>query len=321
MDLVINELSFQYSLPNSEEEAMECLEALSRTLQTYRLQLGLNKLGILAEESFKQYLLLIKNEGQVAEAHIYFEELFKRAKNKTSLRLLLSAFSSKPKLKKLPSLSAYKLKKELPFYTYKEGEAEPEIVGFAYAYEQALYAVSYNNSIWNKTEYNILKIEEEGEEVTETEVTVNHFLESSSVDAFKLLRTGRNLWDWREIIFPNLVFCGDTETQICDLSLKNKDIQIAYDKLKVLDEGLEGKRIEDFDYKSLGITISGESKSTKQQYGDLRTFAIPGTEREELFELHIKSGDWRYHFFLDKETNKCYIGYIGKKLRTKKYKT
>ncbi|CAA6830422.1 MAG: Unknown protein [uncultured Aureispira sp.] len=317
MDLVMNELSFQYNLPSSEEEAIECLEALGRTLQKYRLELGLNKLSILAEGSFKQCLLLIKNEGAEDEAHIYFQELFKKAKKTPALRLLLSAFSSKPKLKKLPFLSIYKPKNELPFYTYKEGEAEPEIVGFAYAYEHALYAVSYNNSVWDKTEYNILKIEETAEQ----EVTVNHFLESSSVDAFNLLRTGGNLWDWREVIFPNLVFCGKTETQICALSLKSKDIQIAYDKLKKLDEGLAGKRIEDFDYKSLGITISGESKSTKRDHGELRTFLIPKTERYELFELHIKSGDWRYHFFLDKETKKCYVGYIGKKLRTKKFKT
>lgn len=318
MDLVMNELSFQYNLPSSEEEAMDCLKALSRTLQKYRLELRINKLSILVEGSFKQCLLLIKNEGAEDEAHIYFQELFKKAKNKTALRLLLSAFSSKPKLKKLPSLSVYKPKNELPFYTYKEGEAEPEIVGFAYAYEHALYAVSYNNPIWDKMEYNILKIEE----VTEKEVTVNHFLESSSVDAFKLLKTGKNLWDWKGLVFPNLVFCGNTETQICDLSLKNKHIQIAYDKLKKLDEGLEGKKnIVDFDYKSLGIQISGESKSTKTAHGALRTFLIPKTERYELFELHIKSGDWRYHFFLDKETDKCYIGYIGKKLRTKKFKT
>jgi hypothetical protein len=50
-------------------------------------------------------------------------------------------------------------------------------------------------------------------------------------------------------------------------------------------------------------------------YGNERIFQMPsgGTE---IFELHIKTGDLRFHFYPDNKNFKIFVGYIGPHLNT-----
>jgi len=43
-------------------------------------------------------------------------------------------------------------------------------------------------------------------------------------------------------------------------------------------------------------------------------------EKKQLFEKHIKTGDLRFHFYPDEESNTIYVGYIGSHLSTVKFK-
>ena len=47
----------------------------------------------------------------------------------------------------------------------------------------------------------------------------------------------------------------------------------------------------------------------------MRLFKLPNG-KTECFELHIKTGDLRFHFFPDNNSLKIYIGYIGTHLPT-----
>lgn len=303
MDLVFNELSVQFDLPEDQKEAVLCLKKMHEILIKYRKAIKSPTANILSDQKFSEYSLV---KDYSIDLKAIFRELPKDVRS-----MLTKAITSKPMLRDIP-----------PFYSFVYNQQnEPEVKGFAYAYENDFYSISYNYSIWKEEEYELLRIADELEE----KVKVKHFIESSTDELgddsfYKSLRNSKELWDQIENVYPNLVFCGNTEQQICNTSLKDKRLRTAYRKLKVLNDGLEDNDIGSFEYKKLGITISGESESTLNLFSNERTFSIPKTDREEIFQLHIKSGDWRYHFFLDKEIKKCYIGYIGKHLRTAKYK-
>lgn len=123
------------------------------------------------------------------------------------------------------------------------------------------------------------------------------------------------IWKEREELFPNLIFCGDTQKQLEDFGINDKELRTIFEKLNVLDNYLANNEQLNFD--NLNFEISPESTSTMQQYGSLRQFRLPnGTT--ETFTLHIKLSNLRIHIFPNNK-GKCYIGYIGKHLPTKKF--
>lgn len=123
------------------------------------------------------------------------------------------------------------------------------------------------------------------------------------------------IWEKREEIFPNLIFCGDTQKQLEGFGINDKELRTIFEKLNSLDSYLSSNDQLNFD--DLNFQISPESSSTMQQYGNLRQFRLPnGTT--EIFTLHIKLPNLRIHIFPNNK-GKCFIGYIGKHLPTKKF--
>ena len=90
-------------------------------------------------------------------------------------------------------------------------------------------------------------------------------------------------------------------------------------RLKSLNDYAEHWKTGDFSYEDVNATtdlrISPESNNTIKNYGSLRRFTIPN-QGKKLFDLHIKTGNLRFHFYPDNNNRKIYIGYIGKHLRT-----
>jgi hypothetical protein len=132
--------------------------------------------------------------------------------------------------------------------------------------------------------------------------------------------TFRNIWDRRRKLFPNIELCGEVKGQclrIGNSSLFNQMVEV----LKKFDNAVSKWKSESgvFSYTTINQTyslkISPESAQTINKYGDERRFKLPGG-KTELFELHIKTGELRFHFFPDNITRKVYIGYIGHHLPT-----
>lgn len=125
----------------------------------------------------------------------------------------------------------------------------------------------------------------------------------------------RNLWSKREALFPNLILCGEVETQILRIGNSSHFNQIV-ERLRSLNAAaaLWEKETGDFSYKSVNrdfpLRISPESAFTMKNYGNERVFSLPNGARE-TFELHIKTGDFRFHFYPDNAERKVYVGYIG----------
>ncbi|MCG2589519.1 hypothetical protein [Rhodohalobacter sulfatireducens] len=127
-----------------------------------------------------------------------------------------------------------------------------------------------------------------------------------------------NFWDRKESLFPNLVFCDGVKDQVEKLGTGKYFGQVV-DILKEFDEANDGWSKGAFSYKEINnrsaLNISPESKRTMDKYGNQRNFQLPDGSTES-FELHIKTGDLRFHFFPNNDTKEIFIGYIGKHLST-----
>jgi hypothetical protein len=133
--------------------------------------------------------------------------------------------------------------------------------------------------------------------------------------------TPKTLWERKEKLFSKLIFCPDVENNLDDIG--SQYFSQIVSRLTALDRYAEKEWIDGkFDYRKANrlspLNISPESESTMQQkkYYNERVFKMPdGTTR--CFELHIKTGDLRFHFY--PENGKIFIGYIGMHLSTVKY--
>lgn len=130
--------------------------------------------------------------------------------------------------------------------------------------------------------------------------------------------TFKGLWEKREELFPNLILCGEVEKQISRIGNSKSFNQIVA-RLKEFDKAIEDWTEGNFSYRNINknysLVISPESKGTMNQYSNERLFSLPNGGTES-FELHIKTGDLRFHFYPDNTTKKVYIGYIGPHLST-----
>lgn len=133
--------------------------------------------------------------------------------------------------------------------------------------------------------------------------------------------TADTFWDRRELLFSKIILCPSVKDDLKRIGTPYLN-QIK-DKLMILDRYVVNHWKKDkFQYtdanEKSSLNISPESRKTMEQkkYYNQRVFNMPDGRRE-CFELHIKTGNLRFHFF--PEDCKIYIGYIGKHLDTDKF--
>lgn len=154
--------------------------------------------------------------------------------------------------------------------------------------------------------------------------TLKQIIDSSTFEIFKSHNLSRidfrSFWEKRKQLFPNLELCGEVKAQISRIGNSPIFNQII-ERLKELDEAVKiwQNGTGDFSYKTINreyaLRISPETEQTMARYGNERIFSLPNHSRQK-FELHIKTGDLRFHFYPDNLNRKLYVGYIGKHLNT-----
>jgi len=131
--------------------------------------------------------------------------------------------------------------------------------------------------------------------------------------------TFRSLWSKREKLFPNLILCGEVKTQISGIGNSGYFNQII-GRLESLNEAVENWDTGNFSYnyvnRNFPLNISPESSRTMDKFGNQRVFNLPNGGGTKHFELHIKTGDLRFHFYPDNNKKLVYVGYIGTHLDT-----
>ena len=131
----------------------------------------------------------------------------------------------------------------------------------------------------------------------------------------------QSFWERRESLFSNIILCDSVENDI--KTIGGTYLEQILVKLKELDKYTvvfwkDGAFNYDDANSKAPLNISPESKKTMEQvkYFNQRVFSLPDGRRE-CFELHIKTGNLRFHFL--PENGKIFIGYIGKHLDTDKH--
>ncbi len=199
-------------------------------------------------------------------------------------------------------------------------------LGVAYIFDTLSISISTHHE-WHKNSIEISHyyLNDQLEEVTNN-IIVKHFSSPQNLQThidwweqhkIDSINNSSELWEKRKDIFPNLVFCGEVENQLKSIGTSKLFNQII-DRLTVLNNYLENWNRGSFNYNEVNqktnLRISPESTSTLNKFGTLRKFNIP-SKGKVIFDLHIKTGDLRFHFYPDNESKKVYIGYIGKHLR------
>lgn len=125
-----------------------------------------------------------------------------------------------------------------------------------------------------------------------------------------------NFWEYREIIFPNLVFCEKVFDQIKHLSINDDRFKLIDEKLKKLNEFTGNWNSSTFDFKSIGLDCSPDTPKRIKDTLSLRTFLCP-IIGDKVFSYHIKwsfgSEPFRLYFYPETSNYKVYVGYIGAK--------
>ncbi|HRP90974.1 MAG TPA: hypothetical protein PKX92_13165 [Edaphocola sp.] len=144
----------------------------------------------------------------------------------------------------------------------------------------------------------------------------NTFIENNNWELTPL-----TFWERQEELFSRIVLCANVEAQI--LAIGGTYLEQIIDKIRELDNYVVNHWNEgNFNYRSANsnaaLNISPESNSTMQQQElvNMRVFSLPDGRRE-CFELHIKTGNLRFHFY--PENFNIYIGYIGNHLPTSRH--
>jgi len=122
-------------------------------------------------------------------------------------------------------------------------------------------------------------------------------------------RSGREIWERRAELFPNLDFCDSVQGQVRELNGTEARFKVALQGFRHLQLYCESWETAYFDIHRLG-KASGESESTLNMYSAERTFRCPDGEWR-VFQWHLKKGDTRIHFFDLPATKRLIVGYVG----------
>lgn len=136
------------------------------------------------------------------------------------------------------------------------------------------------------------------------------------------ITSGQDLWEKRQELYPNLVFCENVKDQLYE-DPEKYHIAAVMKRLNRFQEYFSDCE-NIYDPKNLGMDARTESATVKSdpQLKNYRKFRLPDGKEEYFFD-HVgftgKYSGGRIHFLPDNINKKCYIGYIGKHLPTKQY--
>lgn len=189
-----------------------------------------------------------------------------------------------------------------------------------------------SSALWKKfyVDGNYITITENAE-LESKKVTLENWTSITDIEKLKVqfvnnifvkVTSGQDLWEKRSAIFPNLVFCESVKDQLYS-DPEHFHIVKIMERLKNLQDYFSGEN-DRYDPKVLGYGARTESESVKTN-SDLkkyRLFRMPNGEEKYFFD-HIgfsgKFSGGRIYFLPSISERKCYIGYIGRHLPTKKF--
>jgi hypothetical protein len=132
-----------------------------------------------------------------------------------------------------------------------------------------------------------------------------------------VVEDGAELWRRSGQFFRSLVFCRAVAGQMN--AIPKTALASVMRGLFHLDDYARGWTSGGFDSKQVTCDVSPESPSTMAQFAEERTFPCPDG-RPVAFSWHAKVGSWRVYFDWKVGPGRLLVGYVGKHLRTAKYR-
>lgn len=134
--------------------------------------------------------------------------------------------------------------------------------------------------------------------------------------------TYQNFWKWKDNFFEKIRFCDSVKEQIEKMGSSNLFKQMV-GRLVDLDNynknwtqgACTPNQINGAT--SLRVSIESDTIRNDKTLKNYRMFQLPNG-KTEYFEMHIKTGELRIHFFPLEAEHTIYIGYIGSHLPLKK---
>ena len=212
-------------------------------------------------------------------------------------------------------------------------EVATNAIGCTFALERQNTVISLlTHTLWNNKiisgEYTFINDNDEvvvdGRSVDNlhTSISIDDIIKSCRKEMYEGISSGQDLWEKRLRLYPNLIFCDDVKDNLYEDSEKYhiRNVMIKLNRLQEYFSTYDGK----YDPKELGMNARTESDTVKNtpSLRELRFFRMPDG-RADYFYDHIgfsgKYSGGRIHFLPDNSNRKCYIGYIGRHLDTKKF--
>ena len=313
MELFFNELSVTPA--NSEKEADYWIRSLvDNCLGIRKIE---NRIALISSyNSFGEIILL--------DNYNFLQSMNKLEKDKRDLFLSLANKSPAPK-------NPPKIKLN-PQFTFNDSEC----IGLAHAYINDSISISFPSDTKWDSDIIIIDIYEYMEEsgaLEKYDGEVKHISRSEHLDKHtewikkfyedKLKNTildfnGKELWEHKEL-FTNLIFCDSVKNQLIRLSSNSVILRQIKNKLlnlnKCFDEVLNNP--QDI-YKKIQVhcgKFTPESNTRINQFKERLTFKCPDNE-SRLFSYHLRytPNAGRIYVNIEIDSNKCFVGYIGKKI-------
>lgn len=186
-----------------------------------------------------------------------------------------------------------------------------------------IWKEEYVNGIYSSLDENGEIISIESSLININELVPCKKLKKIALDhVFANISSGYDLWDCREELYPNLIFCDSVKVQLYADPERFHIIKIM-ERLNILQNYFSQKH-DFYQPKELGASARTESETVKND-PDLkkyRLFELPTGEQVYFYD-HIgftgKFSAGRIHFYPMVQEQKCYIGYIGRHLPTKNF--
>jgi len=238
----------------------------------------------------------------------------------------LDGFKDDQKKRYLGYISQQKNIYKNPYYSYDK----KEVSGFAYAHENQVMSISFNNkNNWAEHQYEITSetLDEAGEEIIPGTHQINHcwhkesvehhqnWIRNSYTDKFDKIGPPEDLkkfWKELEKRFPMLIFPPHVEEMLNYYgSVNNPNFKKVASYLKRLNVHLLQVNMGRAAFDNIPGDVSLESEKTLNKHPGTRNFKVLDGSTE-LFSLHAKpGGNVRIHLFPIPDENKYVVGYIG----------
>lgn len=137
--------------------------------------------------------------------------------------------------------------------------------------------------------------------------------EKIQVDGGLAVTQSKELWEFKEKLFPELEFCSRVEQQLQNIDC----FRVIYTRLKELESYCKNWEEGAFDPALIPSKVSGESEQVRsnRKAVESRTFQCPdGESRIFLWHMRATPGAIRIHFYPIEQNRKIIIGHIGEKL-------